>query len=149
MQIDFQIFDPNGFWFCQLKEQGLPNTILKVTRSHLVRCIFFFFSSVSVNEVSVSRLLQGQCTGGLPTRGRRKPLHSPPRPCLVVSQIKKTNNNKLQQHNWIIVRRVGFSTFSSGPGTDLFFSSPVHGIHLTIPVIDHVIERVMAANGKL
>lgn len=68
-------------------------------------------------------------------------------PCCFTN--KKTNNNKLQQRNWIIVRRVGFSTFSSGPGTDLFFSSPVHGIHLTIPVIDHVIEIVMAAKGKL
>lgn len=42
-----------------------------------------------VNEVSVSRLLWGQRTGGPPTRGRRKPLCSLLRPWLVVSQIKK------------------------------------------------------------
>lgn len=69
-------------------------------------------------------------------------------PCCFTNKKKTTttNYNNVIGSLWV---ESGFPLFLLRLELTSFFSSPVHGIHFTIPVIDHVIERVMAANDKL
>lgn len=101
---------------CSLEEQG-PQPDLKSKIKFLVLDLVGVFLKSGSNEVSFSRLFWSRCTGGLPTTGRRKSLHSLLWPWLAVSQIKTTNYDNVIGS---LCGELGLP--APGAGIDPFFS---------------------------